>query len=739
MDETMTTSTKLKPLLLVGLASAASVLVIKTAQIVFPKKNWLWNIFLSLKSYFDSNESGQDDKGLGPPLDSARYGGITLSGKKDQIYRKNDGPFPFMFNAEVSNVFDDMVSRSVPLYREVNDFMLYWLHRYYVKDTAIVDLGCSTGTAFDLICRSFEDSKLVLNLVGVDNSAAMIEKCNQKILWAKKKHKVFLRQSDMLDFQLEPLKLRASFVILNYTLQFLKFQERERLVKNIYRWLLPGGVIFVSEKLMYKDPDMQKTVRYIYEDFKSRRGYSNTEIARKKEALMNVLVPYTEESLKLVLKTTGFEEVNVAIKWNNFATLTARKPYFTDKAIKVSTTKKKVKINPMDVKYLEALFDYHGEYISGTFELEQFDLVRLLKIRQKMMEVKGNFNKDTLVFFNRVSKKIIQLQDYISFDTSGELGKFQIINLDTDTEVTSIAPREQGYSFAEFSESQLEMPEDGILDLCDASDFLPGKADSAKKHLDKLVQLLMPWKKGPLRICNKLIDAEWRSDLKWKRLTPWIPNLGNKVVCDIGCNNGYFMFRMLTENQETCPKLVVGVEPSLNCFLQFQLMSKLSRSPFKSRLKFEYAYADVLEYWKRSFDVIFCLGVLYHTTDPIKMLRDIHAALKPRGLVYIDCQGVSLEHNEDQPICIFPKKKYANMKGVYFLPNLTALKYWLSRSSFKDITVIFSEKLSTKEQRITKHAPVNTSLKESLNPQDKAQTIEGYPAPYRFYIRARKG
>ena len=79
------------------------------------------------------------------------------------------------------------------------------------------------------------------------------------------------------------------------------------------------------------------------------------------------------------------------------------------------------------------------------------------------------------------------------------------------------------------------------------------------------------------------------------------------------------------------------------------------------------------------------------------------------------------------------------MKGVYFLPNLSCLKNWLSRSSFKDITVIFKEKLSTKEQRITKHAPVNTSLKESLNPTNEHLTIENYPAPYRFYIRARKG
>eukprot|EP00121_Abeoforma_whisleri_P000896 Awhi_evm1s796 len=135
------------------------------------------------------------------------------------------------------------------------------------------------------------------------------------------------------------------------------------------------------------------------------------------------------------------------------------------------------------------------------------------------------------------------------------------------------------------------------------------------------------------------------------------------------------------------------------------------------------------------FDVVFCLGVLYHTPDPVGMLRTIHKSMKRGSEIIIDCQGIP---GDDQPICLFPRKRYANMTGVYFFPNLPALQNWLARANFINQQVIFAEPLSTEEQRITDWAPVNTSLKESLNAEDPSLTIEGYPAPHRFYIRARR-
>lgn len=117
------------------------------------------------------------------------------------------------------------------------------------------------------------------------------------------------------------------------------------------------------------------------------------------------------------------------------------------------------------------------------------------------------------------------------------------------------------------------------------------------------------------------------------------------------------------------------------------------------------------------------------------MLRKIHKSMKSGAYLFVDCQGIP----GDDHVALFPQKRYANMKGVYFLPTIQTLKNWLSRTRFNRMEIFFSEPLSTEEQRITEWAQVNTSLNESLDANDKSKTIEGYPAPHRFYLRARRG
>lgn len=155
------------------------------------------------------------------------------------------------------------------------------------------------------------------------------------------------------------------------------------------------------------------------------------------------------------------------------------------------------------------------------------------------------------------------------------------------------------------------------------------------------------------------------------------------------------------------------------------------------------------------FDVVFCLGVLYHTTDPIGMLRTLWQSMKPHGTLIIDCQGIDYGYdhngkekggeengNDDEtkqlPLALMPKKSYANAGGIWFLPNQELLKIWLTRAHFKDIEMFYSNKLSTDEQRSTQWADIS-SLEQALNKDDQSRTVEGYPAPHRFYMRATRG
>ncbi|MGF1493023.1 MAG: tRNA 5-methoxyuridine(34)/uridine 5-oxyacetic acid(34) synthase CmoB [Microcoleaceae cyanobacterium] len=235
-----------------------------------------------------------------------------------------------------------------------------------------------------------------------------------------------------------------------------------------------------------------------------------------------------------------------------------------------------------------------------------------------------------------------------------------------------------------------------------------------------------PWKKGPFQLFGTLIDAEWRSDWKWERILPHISPLKGRRIADIGCHNGYFMFRMLAKQ----PDYVIGFEPYAKHFWNFQLIQNLVRQP---QLKFELLGVEHIHLYSSFFDTIFCLGILYHHTDPVELLRKIYQALTTSGEVIIDCQGIP----GDQPVALTPRKRYANARGIWFLPTQSCLENWIARAGFSQIHCFFAEPLSTEEQRRTDWADID-SLQEFLDPQDLELTIEGYPAPWRYYVIARK-
>ncbi len=257
-----------------------------------------------------------------------------------------------------------------------------------------------------------------------------------------------------------------------------------------------------------------------------------------------------------------------------------------------------------------------------------------------------------------------------------------------------------------------------------------GRADDLseeqQKQFQQALQTFCPWKKGPFNFFGTFIDAEWRSDWKWARLLPHIQSLTDRKVADIGCHNGYFMFRMADQN----PACVIGFEPVSKHFWNFQLIQNLVQD---SRLTFELLGAEHLHLYPTFFDTIFCLGILYHHTDPVGLLRKMHRALVPQGEIVIDCQGIP----GDQPIALTPRSRYARARGIWFLPTQSCLEHWLRRAGYTKIHCIFAEPLSIQEQRRTAWADVD-SLAEFLDPHDSTLTVEGYPAPWRYYMIAQK-
>jgi tRNA (cmo5U34)-methyltransferase len=243
---------------------------------------------------------------------------LYLSPEKDDLFQKEPWPKPFVFNEDVVNVFDNMISRSVPLYREVLACAAHWARAYYQTGTKIIDIGCSTGTFLELIGRFLQQPA---TLVGIDNSQPMLEKAKEKLLPIQQIHQVELicDRAENCSFE------NSSVVIINYTLQFLPLQVRQKLLKSIYQGLVPGGLLFLSEKVKSPLPQFQETITRHYEAFKAYNGYAQTEIERKKEALENVLVPLTETEQLQMLKDSGFQQVDSLIKLHNFLSLVALK------------------------------------------------------------------------------------------------------------------------------------------------------------------------------------------------------------------------------------------------------------------------------------------------------------------------------------------------------------------------------------------------------------------------------
>ncbi|EAH5903971.1 tRNA 5-methoxyuridine(34)/uridine 5-oxyacetic acid(34) synthase CmoB [Campylobacter upsaliensis] len=247
---------------------------------------------------------------------------------------------------------------------------------------------------------------------------------------------------------------------------------------------------------------------------------------------------------------------------------------------------------------------------------------------------------------------------------------------------------------------------------------------SQSSLIEKLALSLKPWRKGPFKIDDLFIDTEWQSFIKFDILKPFMCNIEDKIVADVGCNNGYYMFKML----EFSPKQIIGFDPSLKYHLQFKLINALA----KTNIKFELLGVEDLPNYAVKFDVIFCLGVIYHRSDPIKMLKDLKKALKLGGIVFLDTMYIE----SDEEIALVPQNTYSKIPNIYFVPSIKALKNWCLRAGFKNFEVLATKKTDKEEQRKTAWID-SYSLENFLDPENENLTCEGYEAPKRVYVRLR--
>ncbi|MCT7612622.1 tRNA 5-methoxyuridine(34)/uridine 5-oxyacetic acid(34) synthase CmoB [Aliarcobacter butzleri] len=253
------------------------------------------------------------------------------------------------------------------------------------------------------------------------------------------------------------------------------------------------------------------------------------------------------------------------------------------------------------------------------------------------------------------------------------------------------------------------------------------RADLSDEEYEIIVQTakkLIPWRKGPFKIFDLEIDSEWQSNIKYNLIRPYF-NLKDKIVADIGCNNGYYMFRML----EDCPKRLIGFDPSPLTLHQFEFINHF----VKSDIVYEMLGVEHLEFYNHKFDFIFMLGVLYHRPDPVGTLKSLARGLNSKGEILIDTFMI----DGDDEICLTPNKRYSKIPNIYFIPTIPALKNWLERAGFENIEVLATTVTTSEEQRKTPWS-FDESLEDFLDPNDSSKTVEGYPAPKRVYVKARK-
>ena len=242
-----------------------------------------------------------------------------MSTRRDTLFADpRERVAPFEFNASVVDVFDDMASRSIPLYTDLLDRCAEWVEHYAGPDSVVLDIGCSTGRLFWLL----RDRSLPSNvtLYGVDSSPEMVQAAMRRLCDSRHACRVEALRAEALVLNAGTV----SVALCNYTLQFVDPELRIPILQNIRHALQPGGIFVLSEKLTHADPATAAFMIEHYHAYKRRAGYSDTEIQQKDMALQGVLRPWTLEEWQRAFAAAGFSEPVIAFRWLAFTTFVVR-------------------------------------------------------------------------------------------------------------------------------------------------------------------------------------------------------------------------------------------------------------------------------------------------------------------------------------------------------------------------------------------------------------------------------
>jgi tRNA (mo5U34)-methyltransferase len=274
---------------------------------------------------------------------------------------------------------------------------------------------------------------------------------------------------------------------------------------------------------------------------------------------------------------------------------------------------------------------------------------------------------------------------------------------------------------------QLPAIESPTMDCSGDAVTLTGEVCEASRiAMENSLRTFHPWRKGPFDLFGIPIDTEWRSCWKWNRLAPHV-NLLNRNVLDVGCGNGYYGWKMLGAGA----RMVVGFDPFLLFLMQFECVRKYAGAQC-NHFVLPLTDAD-LPQRLNFFDVTFSMGVLYHRTSPIDHLQSLWHSLTPGGMLVLETLVIEGEHAE----VLVPEDRYAKMRNVWFIPSVPLLLLWLRRCGFREVKVLDVSRTTSDEQRRTDWMTFE-SLADFLDPSDSQRTIEGYPAPVRAMVTARR-
>lgn len=226
-------------------------------------------------------------------------------------------PGEWKFDEQVAQCFDNHVRKSVPLYDEVQR-MVVEMSEWFVRDgSTIYDIGSSTGETISFLMKKHSEKKNV-GFIGIESSISMIKKAKNK---CNAKNVQFLHQdvNDLTKFS------NADFIVSLYTLQFIPMKNRSKVLRRIYEDLSEGGAFIMVEKIRAENPFLEDMWLELYWDFKLDQGLTESMILQKAQSLRGILVPLTLTQNINLLKQVGFSNIDIFVKWYNFAGIIAFK------------------------------------------------------------------------------------------------------------------------------------------------------------------------------------------------------------------------------------------------------------------------------------------------------------------------------------------------------------------------------------------------------------------------------